>query len=94
MHDDLDRALAGVAAMPLDPRLTGLDAVVLARLASDAGDARRGARIGAVATFGALAMGIVASTTLATPTPARASPLAPFGAAAPLAPSTLLEGGQ
>lgn len=92
MQDDLDRALAGLAAAPVHARLADLDTAVLIRLAGDAGDARRGFRIGAVSAFGALVMGIAASTMLAAPAPARAGALAPFASSAPFAPSTLLEG--
>ncbi len=92
MQDDLDRALAKLAAMPADARLEGLDVAVMARIASNAGDARRGARIGAAATFCALAMGVIGSTVLGVPVPARASGVAPFGVSVPLAPSTLLAG--
>jgi hypothetical protein len=75
-------------------RLADLDVAELIRLAGDAGEARRGIGIGAVSVFGALAMGIAASTTLAAPAPARTTALAPFAASAPFAPSTLLEGGR
>jgi hypothetical protein len=92
MQDDLDRALAKLAAIPTDARVEGLDAAVMARIASDAGDARRGARLGVAAAFGALAMGVIGSTTIAAPNPARGPALAPFGASVPLAPSTLLAG--
>lgn len=94
MQDDLDRALAGLAAAPLHARLADLDTAVLIRLAGDAGDARRGFGIGAASAAGALVMGIAASTMLAAPEPARAGALAPFASSAPFAPSTLLEGDQ
>lgn len=92
MQDDLDRALARLAAAPVHARLADLDTTVLIRLASEAGDARRSFGIGAASAAGALMMGIAASTMLAAPAPARAGPLGPFGASAPLAPSTLLTG--
>lgn len=92
MQDDLDRALARLAAAPVHARLADLDTAVLLRLASDASDARRGFGIGAVSAVGALVMGIAASTMLAAPEPARAGALTPFASSAPFAPSTLLEG--
>lgn len=94
MQDDLDRALARLAAVPVHARLADLDTAMLIRLAEDAGDARRGFGIGAVSAVGALVMGIAASTTLAAPQQAQAGPLAPFASSAPFAPSTLLEGGR
>ena len=92
MQDDLDRALARLAAVPVHARLADLDTTVLIRLASDAGDARRGFGIGAVSAVGALVMGIAASILPAAPDPAPAGALAPFASSAPFAPSTLLEG--
>ena len=92
MQDDLDRALARLAAAPVHARLADLDAGVLIRLAGDAGEARRGYGIGAVSAVGALVMGIATSTLLAAPEPTRSGALAPFASSAPFAPSTLLEG--
>ena len=92
MQDDLDRALARLAAAALHARLADLDTAMLIRLAGDVGDARRSYGIGAVSAVGALVMGITASTMLAAPEPARAGALAPFASSAPFAPSTLLEG--
>ena len=91
MQDDLDGALARLAAAPVHIRLADLDDIVLSRVASDAREARRGAGVGAVATVGALVMGIAASVTIASPATTPISPLSPFGASASLAPSTLLD---
>ena len=94
MQDDLDRALARLAAAPAHARLADLDSAELIRLAGDAGDARRGVGIGAASALGALVMGIAASATFTAPASARAAALAPFAASAPFAPSTLLEDGR
>lgn len=90
MTQSLDHLLARLAAAPADRRLAQLEPTVWARIVAsrpDAGQAWgwRAAMAALLLTTGALA-GAAAS--------ARPHESSPFSIHAPLAPSTLLEGGQ
>lgn len=86
MDDEIDRAIARLAAVPAPARLESMDSAVFARLSTDAAEARSGTRLGMAATIGALAIGVASSAISAAPAP----PLSPFGVSPPFAPSTLL----
>ena len=86
MKTDIDAALRQLAAAD-NPDLAGLEDAVLAGVRARR-ETRVGIRMAAVAGIGAVALGAVAAGP--TSAPASATPLAPFGAGAPLAPSTLL----
>lgn len=92
MNDDLDSVLARLAAAPTPASLADISDLVMARLHADAAAARTGIRIGITGVVGALALGVTGS--LVFPATSPAAPLAPFGVAAALAPSTLLDGGR
>lgn len=89
---NIDEALARLRAMPVHPGLASIEAAVMADMA------RRGAAVplsGAIlgiAATAALLIGVAGS--VIQPAPARAAGVAPFGAPAALAPSTLLGGGE
>lgn len=86
--DDIDRALARLADMPVPHELDGMEARVFARLAA-APAPRTGLHVGAV-MVAALAIGVVGGGV-----PAAASApisLSPLTGGSPLAPSTLLAG--
>jgi len=87
MHSDIDEALRKLGTAS-HPGLEGLEDAVLAAVKSRR-ETRTGIRMAALAGVGAIALGTIAAGPAARP--ASASALAPFGAAAPLAPSTLLE---
>jgi hypothetical protein len=86
MDDEIDRAMARLAAAPVPARLKSMDSAVFARLRAEAAEARSVTRLGMAATIGALAIGVAGSAISAAPAP----PLSPFGVSAPFAPSTLL----
>ena len=83
--DDLDEALIRLARAPVPAALDGLEARVLARIATPRATQ---AGIG----IGALAIGIIGAGFPASPS--TAASIAPFGANSPFAPSTLLVGPQ
>jgi hypothetical protein len=86
--DDIDEALTKLARAPLPAVLDGLEARVLAQIATPRA-APISFGVGAVAVA-ALAIGMVGAGVPATPS--TAAPLSPFGISSPLAPSTLLAG--
>jgi hypothetical protein len=91
MNMELDDMLGRLAAAPVHPGLMAIDNEVFARIREDAafaGQARVQLRIGGLAAFAALALGLAAGSPIAT----SSSPtnLAPFDLSNPLAPSTLL----
>lgn len=93
MDTDLDRLLSRLRDEPTHPGLIGLEEVVFRRIAAlpQVSTASQ-LRLGAVAAFGAVLLGIASNGF--TP-PAEASvTLSPFGPSNPLAPSTLLVGPQ
>jgi hypothetical protein len=87
--DDLDRALAKLAAASIPAELDGVEAQVLARLGT-----RRAVPLTAVGasitTLVAMAIGIVGAELPATAKSAES--LAPLAGSSPFAPSTLLVG--
>lgn len=87
--DDLDRALARLAAAPAPRTLDGIDAAVFARIEAQAGARVGAAGIAAVAVV-ALTIGMIGAELPATAQPAVS--LAPLSGNSPLAPSTLLVG--
>jgi hypothetical protein len=86
MTMDLDDALRRLSVAD-HPALDGIDSAILSGVRARR-DARVGIRMAGIAGVGAIALGTLAAGPGAAP--ASAAPLAPFGAAAPLAPSTLL----
>jgi len=86
MHSDIDEALRRLGTAS-HPGLEGLENAVLAGVKSRR-EARASIQMAALAGVGAIALGALAAGPAAQP--ASASPLAPFGAGSPLAPSTLL----
>lgn len=92
MNEDLDTLLSKLANAPTPPTLAGLSDRVMARVHADATLARHGTMVGIAAAIGALLLGAVGPA--AFPAAASPKPLAPLGASAVLAPSTLLGGGQ
>lgn len=86
METEIDAALRRLAATD-HPGLDGMEDAVLAGLRARR-EARTGIRMAAIAGIGAVALGAVAAGPGTSP--AAAAPLAPFGGAASLAPSTLL----
>ena len=88
--DDIDEALTRLARAPIPVALDGLEARVLAQIATPR-TPRAGLGIGAI-TVAALAIGMIGAGLPAAPT--SAAPLSPFGANSPFAPSTLLVGAQ
>lgn len=91
MDNDLDGLLSRLRNEPTHPALIGLDEAVFRRIAAlPPISAASQFRLGAVAAFGAVLLGIASNGF--TP-PAEASvTLSPFGPSNPLAPSTLLVG--
>lgn len=90
---DIDETLGRLAAAPVHGGLERLDEAVFARVrALNERDRRTPGRIAAVAAIGAVAMGVAGAGIPAAT--ASAAGLSPFGAAAALAPSTLLLGDQ
>ncbi len=92
MNEDIDALLSKLAKVPAPLALAGLSDVVIARVHADAALARTGTTVGITATVGALLMGAMGS--VAFPAAASPTPVAPLGASASLAPSTLLGGVQ
>lgn len=88
--DDIDEALTRLARAPVPAALDGLEARVLARIATPRAS-RVGIGMGAI-TIGALAIGVIGAGVPASPS--AATPLSPFGANSPFAPSTLLAGAR
>ena len=88
---DIDKALGRLAAAPAHDGLERLDEAVFARIHElNERDRRAPSHIAVAAAIGAVAMGIAGGgMPVAT---ASAASLSPFGAASPLAPSTLLLG--
>jgi hypothetical protein len=85
---NIDAALARLREMPVHPGLESIDAAVMAEMAARAATVPlSGAMLGFAATA-ALLIGIAGS--VIQPAPVRAAGVAPFGAPAALAPSTLL----
>ena len=88
---DIDTLLAQIGALPLDPRLLGIDSAVFSGFAEASRPAVPRAAFGAIAGF-AMVAGLLASVLPdASRHPANLSPLGVPGA---LMPSTLLEDGQ
>lgn len=88
--DDIDEALTRLARAPVPAALDGLEARVLARIATPR-SSRAGIGIGAI-TLSALAIGMIGAGFPASPS--TAASLSPFGANSPFAPSTLLAGAR
>lgn len=88
----IDSLLARLRESPVHPGLDGLDAAVMEELAGRQAGMQLGGRAFIIAAALALATGVVGSAVPGTP--ARAAPIAPFGAAPMLAPSTLLGTGE
>ncbi len=88
METDIDAALSRLTTAD-HPGLNGLEEAVIAEVHARR-ETRAGIRMAGVAGIAALALGAFAAGSGVPP--ASAAPLAPFGAAAPLAPSTLLMG--
>lgn len=88
--NDLDDMLARLARAPAPQALDGLEERVLAQIAMPRAS-RAGLGVGAI-TIAALTIGMIGAGLPASPS--TASPLSPFGANSPLAPSTLLVGAQ
>lgn len=87
--DDLDRALARLAAAPLPTALEGIEEQVLARISPRPVVRQAGLGLGVV-TMAALAIGMIGAELPATASPAVS--LVPLGGDSPLAPSSLLIG--
>lgn len=92
MTDRLDELLARLAAAPIDRRLDQLEPAVWAQIDGARRETLRGAVLSwraalaaMMLTAGAFASGVAA---------AQSEESSPFAIHAPLAPSTLLEGGQ
>ncbi len=86
MQTDIDTALRRLSASD-HPGLDGIEDAVMAGIHAQR-QTRTSVRMAAVAGIGAIALGTIAAGPGTQP--ASAAPLAPFGVAAPLAPSTLL----
>lgn len=86
--NDIDEALTRLARAPVPAALDGLEARVLARIATPL-PSRAGLGVSAVAIV-ALAIGMIGAGFPASP--GTAASLSPLGANSPLAPSTLLAG--
>jgi hypothetical protein len=92
MMDDLDQALRMLANAPAHPGLSSIDEAVFGRIAARNAAVVSG-RVALVAGVGAVLMGLAGAGLPSAP--ALAAPaLSPFGAADPLAPSTLLGDGH
>ncbi|MDQ8757386.1 hypothetical protein RCO27_14240 [Sphingosinicella sp. LHD-64] len=89
---EIDTLLARLRESPVHPGLDGLDAAVMAELAGRRAGPQLGGGAFILAATLALAIGIVGSAVPGAP--ARAAPVAPFGTAPMLAPSTLLGTGE
>ena len=88
--DNLDKALTRLARAPVPAALDGLEARVLARIATPP-TSRAGLGMGAI-MVGALAIGVIGAGFPASP--GASASISPFGANSPFAPSTLLVGAQ
>jgi len=88
---DIDQLLAQIGDLPLDPRLSGIDAAVFAGLAEAVRPAVPRAAFGAIAAF-AMVAGLLASSVA--PAPGQQAGRDPLGIPDALTPSTLLEGRQ
>lgn len=86
--NDIDEALTRLARAPVPAALDGLEARVLARIATPRA-AQTGLGIGAI-TIAALAIGIIGAGFPGSPS--TAAPISPFAVNSPFAPSTLLVG--
>lgn len=86
--DDIDEALARLARAPVPTALDGLEARVLAQIATPPAS-RAGLGMSAI-MVAALAIGVIGAGFPASPSPA--SSLSPLGVSSPFAPSTLLAG--
>ena len=97
MQDDMDHLMARLAAVGPERSLDGFEQAVLRGVAKQREDIRatraqapvRVASIGMALAIGVTAGGVAAATSISQP-----RQLSPFSAAAHLAPSTLLEGGE
>lgn len=92
MNEDIEALLGKLANAPTPTALAGLSDVILKRVHADAALIRTGTTVGMTAAVGALLLGAMGS--VAFPAAASPTPLAPLGASAALAPSTLLGGVQ
>ena len=91
MNMDLDGLLARLRNEPGHPALVGLEEAVFRRIAAlPQVSAASQLRLGAVAAFGAVLLGIASNGF--TPPAEGSVTLSPFGPSNPLAPSTLLAG--
>lgn len=88
---DLDRILSGMKAQPLDPRLDGIDAAVLAGLARRA---HAPVSAGAMALVAMLSLAVGVAGSLVPAATGRADAALPLGTPIALAPSTLLGPGE
>lgn len=97
MQDDMDHLMTRLAAVGPERSLDGFEQAVLRGVAQQREDIRatralapiRVASIGMALAIGVTAGGVAAATSISQP-----RQLSPFSAAAHLAPSTLLEGGE
>ena len=93
MDTDLDRLLSRLRNEPTHPGLIGLEDAVFRRIAAlPQVSTTSQLRLGAVAAFGAVLLGIASNGF--TPRAEASVTLSPFGPSNPLAPSTLLVGSQ
>ena len=90
--DDLDKALGMLADVRAHPGLASIDDAVFSRIAARGAAAVSG-RVAIVAGIGAVLMGVAGAGLPSAPAVV-APALSPFGAADPLAPSTLLGDGH
>ena len=89
MNNDIDSALARFAGAEPHAGLTGLESRVMSAIASRPSSS--GLAMGASLSAAVFALGLDIVSNAVPPAEARASsPLAPFGAPSPLAPSSLL----
>lgn len=84
--EDIDALLGQIRQLPLDPRLSTIDAAVMDGLGRAQGPALSGGVLAGVALF---SLGTGLAGTLV-PASASALPVSPLTAPGPLAPSTLL----
>jgi hypothetical protein len=88
--DDIDHLLARLACVPSPPALEDLGTRVLNRLLEHP-TSRSGLGVGTFIVVAALGLGM-AGAELPVASSVATTPLSPFGASSPLAPSTLLAG--
>lgn len=91
MTNDLDTLLNDLAAAPVPERLAAIEAHVWSGIAAERRGGRAALAIGGAAAVGAVVMGVAAGGLASRPA---AAAVVPFGAGAPLAPSTLLLGAK